>query len=117
MQLYIFFLFLFCLNFKKSKTLSSAHIISNKKNVNTETFSSHFPPNTFHGVSNAVACDDKLRCLKIIEFSISPNHSLNCFDKYLPIIFGDSQIGFYPRDGGILFYHQKNSETCQKIKR
>ncbi|RNA25863.1 hypothetical protein BpHYR1_015476, partial [Brachionus plicatilis] len=77
----------------------------------------HFPPNTFHGVSNAVACDDKHRCLKIIEFSISSNHSLNCFDKYLPIIIGDSQIGFYPRDGGILFYHQKNSETCQKIKR
>lgn len=117
MNFRIIFLFSFCLNFKKSKTLSSAHIISNKKNVETETFSSHLLPKTFHGVSNAAVCDDKGRCLKINEFSISPNHSLNCFDKFLPIIFGDFQIGFYPRDGGILFSHQKNSDSCQKIKR
>ncbi|RNA30700.1 Zinc finger 62 like [Brachionus plicatilis] len=69
-------------------------------------------------VAHGFACDLNDRCLRIKEFFIPANYSNNCYEKNIPIQFGNSpQTGYYPPDGDLIETIQINYDHCRKIKK
>ena len=117
-MIFIFSFFYFKLVFLKySQCLSTAQILTTHKPIQFKESSTHLGDYIFKDVSNAVVCEDGFKCVRITQFSISLNHSFNCFNKYLPIIITENQSGFYPPKGGIIHSTQKNLDFCRRIKR
>ncbi|RNA34716.1 hypothetical protein BpHYR1_046268, partial [Brachionus plicatilis] len=124
MYLFVWIIFqFFVLISEFIKTEGSVLFIRQRREAASQKKSTlhHVPGHLIKG-AHLYVCSPTSDCFKIEQFSIADNHTLNCYELFLPIIFNlkndpNKIFGHLSEYTSEINSEQKYSDYCRKIKR